>query len=125
MSIKISLKKNLSENNIKNYVLFTNEDFKISGLSNLSLNNYSTAITKTIKSQRFKKDSFLSFNLNPDQKIILVKLTKNLSASEIEKRGAKLYSFLKDNHIFEVTFIENNIKDFEENIRCIISNFKG
>ena len=58
MSIKISLKKNLSENNIKNYVLFTNEDFKISGLSNLFLNNYSTAITKTIKSQRFKKDSF-------------------------------------------------------------------
>ena len=35
MSIKISLKKNISEKNIKNYVLFADENFKINGLSRL------------------------------------------------------------------------------------------
>ena len=123
MSIKISPKKNLNEKNIKNYVLFSDEDFKISQLSNLSLNKYSTIISKSIKSFNQKEGTFLSFNLNPDQKIILVKLDKNLSASEIEKRGAELYTFLKKNNIFEITFILNNAKEHINKNKFFLDEF--
>ena len=123
MSIKISPKKNLNEKNIKNYVLFSDEDFKISQLSNLSLNKYSTIISKSIKSFNQKEETFLSFNLNPDQKIILVKLDKNLSASEIEKRGAELYTFLKKNNIFEITFILNNAKEHINKNKFFLDEF--
>ena len=37
MSIKINIKKNISIKLVKNYVFFTNEDFKINGLKDLNL----------------------------------------------------------------------------------------
>ena len=37
MAIKISFKKNISENKIENYILFTDENFKIGGLDKISL----------------------------------------------------------------------------------------
>ena len=37
MSLKITYKKGVNEKNIKNFVLFSNEDFKINGLNKLSL----------------------------------------------------------------------------------------
>ena len=50
MSIKISYKKGISEKVIRNYVLFSNEEFKINGLNKLSLSKNSNLINKTIKS---------------------------------------------------------------------------
>ena len=76
MSIKISHKKKISEKTIKNYVLFTNEDFVISGLKNIFLSKNSAQINKTIKSNKTKKNDIISFNLNSDQKIILIKIKK-------------------------------------------------
>ena len=46
MSIKISLKQNINEKNVKNYVLFSNEHFKIDGLARTSLINQSNYIKK-------------------------------------------------------------------------------
>ena len=88
MSIKISLKKNISEKNIKNYVLFTDENFKINGLSRLSLNKQSNLLNKAIISNKLHSKTFLQFNLNPSQKIILIKLNKNQSSVDNEKKGA-------------------------------------
>ena len=50
MSIKISYKKGIQENLVKNYVLFANEDFKINGLNKLPLGKQSSQINKIIKS---------------------------------------------------------------------------
>ena len=70
MSIKLSIKKSYNEKLIKNYVFFTNEDFKIDGLNKLVIGKFSNQIKKTINSSEAKNKEFLSFNLNPSQKII-------------------------------------------------------
>ena len=54
MSIKISFKTPVTEKNIKNYVLFANENFEINGLSKLTLNKHSNLIKKTINSNKSK-----------------------------------------------------------------------
>ncbi len=77
MSIKISFKQNISEKNVKNYVLFSNELFKIGGLTETSLINQSNYINKAINSDKTNSKNFLIFNLNSNQKVIVVKLKKN------------------------------------------------
>ena len=94
MSIKISFKKNISIGLIKNYALFTNEDFKINGLDKLILNKSSKEIYKTVQSNFQKNKDFLSFNLNPLQKIILIKIKKNHTSLDNEKKGANFFDFL-------------------------------
>ena len=64
MSIKISYKKGISEKVIRNYVLFSNEEFKINGLNKLSLSKNSNQINKTIKSNKGKNKNFLSFKFS-------------------------------------------------------------
>ena len=54
MSIKVSFKKNIVENKIKNYVLFSDENFKISGLNKISLNKDSGFINKIINNNKIK-----------------------------------------------------------------------
>ena len=95
MSIKIKLERNIAEKSIKNYVLFCDENFKIQGLDKLSLANQSRVINKTISNNKLKDETFLSFNINPNQKIILVKLKQSSSSLENEEIGAKYYNFIK------------------------------
>jgi len=123
MSIKISYKKGISEKLIKNYVLFANEEFKVNGLSKLSLSKQSNQINKTINSNSSKKKDFLSFNLNPSQKIILIKLKNNQSALENEKKGAGFYNFIKLNFILNSTFLEKNIKETQSKNKNFLDEF--
>ena len=54
MSIKLTFKKSINERLIKNYVLFTDENFKIIGLNKLSVSKYSNIISKTIETNKIK-----------------------------------------------------------------------
>ena len=123
MSIKISYKKGISEKLIKNYVLFANEEFKVNGLSKLSLSKQSNQINKTIISNRSKTKDFVSFNLNPGQKIILIKLKNNQSALENEKKGAVFYNFIKSNSILSLTLLEKNIKETQSKNKNFLDEF--
>ena len=76
MSIKISYKKGIRENNIKNYVLFANEDFVVNALNKLYLSSSPNQINRTIKNYKSKKKDFLHFNVSPNHKIILIKIKK-------------------------------------------------
>ena len=111
MSIKISLKKNISEKLIKNYAVFSNETFKINALSKILLNKDSKLIENTIKNSVTNKNNFVYFNINPNQKLIIIKLKKNLSSLENEKKGAEFYSFIKSNSIYNLTFLEKNVTE--------------
>ena len=77
MSINISYNKGIGEKNIKNYVLFSDEDFKIFGLKKLSISKITNQINNTINSNKSKKKNFITFNINPKKKITLVKIKKN------------------------------------------------
>ena len=61
---------------VKNYVYFTNESFKINGINKSYVSKFSNQIKKTINSNDLKIKNILSFNLNPTQKIILIKIKK-------------------------------------------------
>ena len=123
MSIKISYKKKISEKTIKNYVLFTNEDFVISWLKNIYLSKNSALINKTIKSNKTKKNDIISFNLNSDQKIILIKIKKNQTPTENEKKGANFYNFIKSNLITNLTFLDKNIYEIQAKNKSFIDEF--
>ena len=123
MSIKISYKSASNEKSIKNYVLFSDEEFNINGLNKLNISKNSNQISKTIISNKSKKKEFISFNLNPDQRIILIKIKNKLTATENEKKGANFYNFLKSNLIFDVTFTKNNIAATQSNNSIFIDEF--
>ena len=111
MSIKIRLKRSLDEKLVKNHVFFTDQDFKISGFKKLSIFKSSNLIIKSINANKINDKNFLSFNINPTQKIILIKIKNNQSSLDIEKIGADFYSYLKSNLFFNTTFYEQNIKN--------------
>ena len=111
MSIKIRLKSSLDEKLVKNHVFFTDQDFKISGFKKLSIFKSSNLIIKSTNANKINDKNFLSFNINPTQKIILIKIKNNQSSLDIEKVGADFYSYLKSNSFFNTTFYEQNIKN--------------
>ncbi len=123
MSIKISYKKGIQENLVKNYVLFANEDFKINGLNKLLLGKQSSQINKIIKSNYSKKKEFIFFNHNSDQKIVLVKIKNNQTSTENEKKGANFYNFVKSNILKNLTFFDVNIFETQNKNKNFIDEF--
>ena len=123
MPIKINVKKSINDAAIKNYVLFSNEDFKINSLNKLSISRFSSNIGKTIDFNKSKKKEILIFNLNPTQKIILVKLKNNTSSLSNEKKGAEFFDFIKSNSIFNSTFLESNFSDILKKNKNFIDEF--
>ncbi len=123
MSIKLSIKKSYNEKIVKNYVFFTYEDFKIEGLDKSVVSKFSNQIKKTINSSEKKNKEFLTFNLNPSQKIILIRVKKSQSALETEKIGAKFFNFTKLNSFYEVAFFEQNIHQIKSNSKYFFDEF--
>ena len=119
MSIKISIKKSISPKLVKNYVLFCDENFKINGLNNLSLKSQYADINKAINISKSTKKDFLIFNINPIQKVVLIKIKKKNSSVDNEKIGAKFFSFIKANTIFDLSLFNNNIKITSKNINFL------
>ena len=123
MSIKITLKNNTKDNQVKNYVLFCDENFKINGLNKLSLNKQSKLINDSIQSNNLKKKDIIFFNINPIQKIILIKIKKNQSSLESEKIGAKFFNFMKSNFIFSSNLFDENIKNITTTNKDFLNDF--
>ena len=111
MSIKLTHKKQINEKSIKNFVLFSNNQFKINGFKKLSLANNSSQILKTINSNKSNDKEFMSFNINPYQKIILIKIKEGKNTTDNEKVGASFYNFSKANLLTHITFLDKNISE--------------
>jgi len=123
MSIKIRIKNSLSEKLVKNYVFFTNQDFKIRGLNKLPVTHQSNFINKSIYSNKVNKKDFLFFNINENQKIILIKVENNQSTLQNEKMGANFYNYIKSNSFFNTTFFEENIKELNSKNKFFFDEF--
>ncbi len=123
MAIKVNIKKNIPNKLIKNYVFFTDGDFKINGLKNLNLGKDSELIKSTIKSLNLSKKNFLHFNLNPNLKITLVKIINSKVSIDNEKIGAKFYDFIKSNSIFLLTFDLINITQTQGKNKIFFDEF--
>ena len=94
---------------------FTNEKSEISHLKKYLNSSDHKNLTVLLKNRNRKK-GLLSFDLNPNQKIILIPLKKNQKPNETEKSGAKLTDFLKSEgteaiHIISDTISQNLKQD--------------
>ena len=123
MSIKISLKKNLIDKQVKNYVLFCDENYKIYGLSKLSALLQRKELNQLILSNKQKDKKFLLFNINPNQKIILIKIEKKINQTDVEKIGAEFFDYIKSNSLFETTIFEQNIYDHNGTNKYFLDDF--
>ena len=90
---------------------FTNEKSEITHLKKY-LNSSEHKNLIVLLRNKNKKKGLLSFDLNPNQKIILIPLKKNQKSNETEKSGAKVTDFLKNEgaevvHIFSYTISVN------------------
>jgi leucyl aminopeptidase len=111
MKLEIKKNNNNQEKFIKNYALFTDENFILGSLKNTKLSSKVPELNKTIQSYKNTKSNIISFNLNSDQKIIFIKLKKNLSFLEIEQLGAELYEHADKNLINQMSFLKQNISN--------------
>ncbi len=94
---------------------FTNEKSEISHLKKYLGSSEHKNLNVLLKNKS-KKKGLLSFDLNPNQKIILISLKKNQKPNEIEKSGAKLTDFLNIDgsgsaHIISDTITVNSKSD--------------
>ena len=96
MSVIINYKASFFKKNSPNIILFSDENFNISGLKKNILNSDYSFISDLIKTKD-KKDKILSFDISSKRKIILVSLKKNIKNFEIENLGAKFYDLFKEN----------------------------
>ena len=123
MAIQISYKKQINEKLIKNYVLFSDDGFKIHSLNEMTLGKKASFIKEIIKKNESKKSNFLAFNINSIQRIILISLKKKTNSLENEKIGADFYNFIKSNSFFNLTLIEKNIRTARKNNSNILEEF--
>ena len=79
MPSQVSYKKNINDKLIKNYVLFSDESFKIYSLNKISLGKKGLFINELIKKNVVKNKNFLTFNLNSRQRITLISLKKKIN----------------------------------------------
>ena len=116
MSIKISIKKNINNKDIKNYVLFCEKNFKINTIKKEITNAEFSYIAGLLKSNDLKKNIY-SFDISSNRKIILINIKDQSNNSNVEKLGAELYDFIKINKIKNLVINSNSLsskhgKDF-------------
>ncbi len=87
---------------------FTNEKSEIVHLKKY-LNSSDYKNLSVLLKNKNKKKSLLSFDLNPNQKIILISLKKNQKSNETEKSGAKLTDFLKSEGAEAIHIVSDTI----------------
>ena len=87
---------------------FTNEKSEITHLKKY-LNSSEHKNLNVLLKNKNKKKGLASFDLNPNQKIILISLKKNQKPNETEKSGAKLTDFLNSEGAGAVHIISDTI----------------
>ena len=115
MSIKISIKKNINNKDIRNYVLFCDENFNISSLKNYISNNEFSYIADLLKTSDLKKN-LLFFEINSKKTIYLISIKKDFKTSDVESLGAKFHSFInykkKNDYCVHLDTIKSKIENF-------------
>ncbi len=90
MSIKISFSTKTHNKDSSNLVLFSNEQFNISGLKKYLSSSEFSYINDLLKTSDLKKNMFV-FELNSKKKIVLISVKKDSKSFDIENLGAEFY----------------------------------
>ena len=90
MSVKINYSKKSISKSSSNLVLFTNYNYKISGIKKYISSNEFSYVSDLIKSSDLKKN-LLIFEISSKKKIVLISIKNNLKTSDIENLGAEFF----------------------------------
>ena len=96
MPVLINYKKNTLSNNLKNLVLFVDENFNILIIKKYISKFEFNYVSDLLKTKNTKK-KIIDFEFNSKKKIILISIKKNLTCSNIENLGANFYDYFKKN----------------------------
>jgi leucyl aminopeptidase len=108
MSIKINIKKNINNKDIKNYVLFCEKNFNIKTIKK-EINNTEFSYIEGLLNNHDLKKNIHSFDVSSKKKIILINIKDQSSSSDVEKLGAELYDFIKLNKIKNLAINPNSL----------------
>jgi leucyl aminopeptidase len=115
MSIKINYLNNKNSKASANLILFTDENFNISGLKKYILNEEFSYIKDLLKNSDLKKN-LLFFEINSKKTIFLVSIKKDLKTSEVESLGAKFHGYInydkKNDYFVNSDTINSKIENF-------------
>jgi len=118
MSVQINYISKINAKSSKSYVFFANEKFEVNNLKNVFSKEQISFIQQIIKKKDLKK-RFLSFDLNLNEQIILIKTKKNISSHEIENLGAEFYNFIKLNSIINLTLYSDSLQKIQNRKEAI------
>ena len=122
MSVQVLYKKKETNKSVKNFVYFINPKKKLSKLNYFISKNDVSFISSVLKKNHSNK-KILSFDLNQNQKVILILINEKLNLSEIENLGADFYNFVKLNVINNFTLFTESIGTFFSKSNEIFCNF--
>ena len=115
MTVQVLYKNKQSQKSQANLILFTDENFNISGLKKHILNEEFSYISDLLKTSDLKKN-LLFFKINSKKTIFLVSIKKDLKTSDIESLGAKFHSFIdydkKNDYFVNSDSINSKIENF-------------
>ena len=115
MSIKISFKKTIALNLIKNYVLFCDENFSVNNLRKYLSISETSYISDLIKTSDLKK-KLLVFKINSKKTIYIIPIKKNLLSSDLENLGGEFHKYInynkKDDYVINSDSVKTKTKNF-------------
>ena len=104
-------------------VVFFKDFLKIDNETNEFSNTDKKIITEFFLASKSKKNEFITFDLSPNKKIILINLKSNLNFYNLEKLGANFFDFIKKNFLYDLKFLEKNIEEFFKKDKLFLSAF--
>jgi leucyl aminopeptidase len=119
--LKYSSKSKLIKSKI--CVVFFKDFLKIDNETNEFSNTDKKIITEFFSVLKSKKNEFITFDLSPNKKIILINLKSNLNFYNLEKLGANFFDFIKKNFLYDLKFLEKNIEEFFKKDKLFLSAF--
>ena len=108
MAIEVKfVKQNLN----KNILIFIDENFRVNGLEDYFSKKKISEIKKNIINFKLTKpkQKFTIFNIDSNQKILVLKILNNSISLDHEKNGAEFFEILKTNYINDINILEKNI----------------
>jgi len=115
MTVQVLYKNNTPQKSLVNLILFTNENFNISGLKKHISTEEFSYISDLLKTCDLKK-KLLFFEINSKKTIFLVSIKKDLKTSDIESLGSEFHGYInydkKNDYFVNSDSINSKIKDF-------------
>ena len=102
----------------KNKAIFLAKDSKFSDFKGIFDDKINQKILNFLKNnKKTKEDKIFSLNLEFDQRLIMILITKKNDSLQSEKLGAKFYDYIKTNNVNDVLVLGSNFSSVKNNIK--------